>query len=597
MSLAPGRPAQPVFARSSSGTNLAEMPFSTVQRTSTVNMFNSTGGRKSYAPVSATPAPALQLSQQSIQRRSSVYSARQSVSAGQLGVQSFFATAPVPAGVPRDPRPLKDRAYQAQMGQELLDYMVQNNFEMEMKHTLAQKTMTSPTQKDFNYMFQWLYNRLDPGYRFQKGIDAEVPPILKQLRYPFEKSITKSQLSAVGGQNWSTFLGMLHWLMQLAKQMEQYAMGEYDDACMEAGFEVRQDNIRFEFISNAYRTWLSMEEDQDDQVEELLKPHVDEMVRKLDDANKVYLQQVQELEEEQRKLQDQIDELSRSGSKIAKLDEEIEILEGDRVRFENYNNTVEAKAERHEKRAQLMEESLQALEVDLREVEQERATLQEAVDRQGIPMQEIDRMNSERERLQTGLGTTKQRLDESRLKVSERETLASQKLETLEGTVRDFNTLGYNIGIIPSSATLAEGQDFELRLLVNEAPDFHTSRTKRSESPEPDRLLADPNTGYQPQHLLNLDIKGHVKNSIISLRKTISERKNAAVEDDIKKKDILDNIRDAMEEKEQEVEGIKHKLRAAEEEFEDTKAVSRLIVSNRYAHNANHLVSSQTTNE
>ncbi|KAK4889782.1 hypothetical protein LTR28_002717, partial [Elasticomyces elasticus] len=72
MSLAPGRPAQPMFARSSSGNNLADVGFLTVQRPSTQNVFGSTGGRKSYAPVSATPASALQF-QDSAQRRSSVY--------------------------------------------------------------------------------------------------------------------------------------------------------------------------------------------------------------------------------------------------------------------------------------------------------------------------------------------------------------------------------------------------------------------------------------------------------------------------------------------------------------------------------------------
>ena len=56
--------------------------------------------------------------------------------------------------------------------------MAANNFEMEMKHMLSQNTMRSPTQKDFNFMFQWLYHRIDPSYRFQKGIDQEVPPIL-----------------------------------------------------------------------------------------------------------------------------------------------------------------------------------------------------------------------------------------------------------------------------------------------------------------------------------------------------------------------------------------------------------------------------------
>jgi kinetochore protein NDC80 len=179
-SLAPPRPSQPLFQRSSSGTNLAEMSMSSVKRTS----FQNSSGRKSYAPGGMGRSSA-----EGLERRSSVYRSRTSTN-GPMGHQSFFQQAPQPAGVPKDPRPLKDRTYQMRIGQELLDYLAANNFEMEMKYSLKQDIVKSPTQKDFNMMFQWLYHRIDPSYRFQKNIDQEVPPILTQLRYPYHKSIT-----------------------------------------------------------------------------------------------------------------------------------------------------------------------------------------------------------------------------------------------------------------------------------------------------------------------------------------------------------------------------------------------------------------------
>ena len=106
------------------------------------------------------------------------------------------------------------------MANELLNYFTNNNFELEAQISLTNKSLSSPTQKEFNVMFQWLYKRIDPGYRFMKSMDAEIPPLLTQLHYPFEKSITKSQIAAVGGNNWHTFLGLLHWLMQLAQSIQ-----------------------------------------------------------------------------------------------------------------------------------------------------------------------------------------------------------------------------------------------------------------------------------------------------------------------------------------------------------------------------------------
>ncbi len=131
-----------------------------------------------------------------------------------------------------------------------------------VKHTLSQNITKSPTQKDFNFMFQWLYHRIDPSYHFQRSIDQEVPPILKQLRYPYEKSITKSQLAAVGGQNWSTFLGLLHWMMQLCRMLDGFSAHAYDETAeAESGVDVNRDRIVFDFLYNSYRAWLSVEDE------------------------------------------------------------------------------------------------------------------------------------------------------------------------------------------------------------------------------------------------------------------------------------------------------------------------------------------------
>ena len=73
----------------------------------------------------------------------------------------------------------------------------------------------------------------------------------------------KSQISAVGGNNWYIFLGLLHWMMQLAKMMEQYSTGIYDDASQDAGYDVHGDRIMWDFLADAYRAW-GQAEDEDD---------------------------------------------------------------------------------------------------------------------------------------------------------------------------------------------------------------------------------------------------------------------------------------------------------------------------------------------
>ncbi|KAK4570359.1 kinetochore-associated Ndc80 complex subunit ndc80 [Recurvomyces mirabilis] len=580
MSLAPNRPAQPQFGltRSSSGDNLAAMGFSTVQRQSTANFLASTGGRKSYAPVTSTPANPLQL-QESTQRRSSVYSARPSQGFGPTGHQSFFATAPPVNGIPPDPRRLKDKSLQAEMGNEIMEFLSQRNFEMEMKYTLTGKSMTSPTMKDFQLTFQFLYHCIDPSYRFQKAMDAEVPPLLKQLRYPFEKHISKSALSAVGGANsWPAILAMLHWIMNLAKMMEQYSTGVYDEACIEAGYDVSADRITFQFLSDAYKEWLSIEDDDDgdEEANRKIQPHIDAMAAKFELANQANLEQMKQLEAEGQALQEQIDELSKSAPKLAKLDETIDILEKDRAKFEDYNAKIESKVEKYMNRADLIQQEIEKCEEEMREAEEDRNELQRRVDEQGLSLQDIDRMNTERERLQKGVEATSIRLEESKERTSKKEIETGGKLDELESSVQRFNSMGYQVGIIPSTASNAEGLDHELHLSLNSGPDFSTSQLNTSVAIPADRLLSDPATGYQPQHLLPTTDLRHLKKHLQDLRKTISDRRSQSMEDDLAKVEMLDKTKEALDDKYAELESLDHRMRAAQEECEREREVCRV---------------------
>ncbi|KAI9789010.1 MAG: kinetochore-associated Ndc80 complex subunit ndc80 [Piccolia ochrophora] len=571
-SLAPSRPNQPMFQRSSSGSNLVDMGQSTLKRSSSSQMYQSGAGRRSVAPGGGAPLSA----QQSTQRRSSVYSRPSSV--GPLGHQTFFQPAPVQAGVPRDPRPLKDRNYHNMMGQELLNYLSHNGFEMEMKHSLTTNTMKSPTQKDFNFMFQWLYRRIDPGYRFLKNIDQEVPPILKQLRYPFEKNITKSQLVAVGGQNWSTFLGLLHWMMQLSTMLDRFDAGQYDDACTQAGVDVSGDRIIFDFLTNAYRDWLQVDDGDEGDEEQHLAPHIQDMAMKFDRASERYREELAVLEAENKRLDVQLEELKKNNSDVPKLDNEFKLMEADKAQFEEYFEKGIPKAERYDARIKLLADEVEKIELESREAEVERANLQASVDRQGIAIQDIDRMNTERERLQSGIQTTATRLEEGKRKAADKELEAGRKLEELERVISRYNALSYQIGLIPSTAKHAKGANYELALSLSASlPNFSSSTTQQfgsSTSTGSDRLLSDPQTGYAPQHLLTLDLRGAVKTSLLSLHREIYERRGEAQEADLKNHELLDHIKEAIDDKRSDVEALEHRVRAAEEEFEKTKEVT-----------------------
>lgn len=120
----------------------------------------------------------------------------------------------------KDLRPLRDKNYQNAIQQEIIDYLLECKFDIDMNLPISLKTLRQPTQKSIMLIFKWLYQKLDPGYQFNKSIESELYQILKNLQYPYLETINKSQISAVGGSNWNKFLGCIHWLVKLNIKMD-----------------------------------------------------------------------------------------------------------------------------------------------------------------------------------------------------------------------------------------------------------------------------------------------------------------------------------------------------------------------------------------
>lgn len=79
-----------------------------------------------------------------------------------------------------------------------------------------------PTGPAFQTVFKFLINLSDPAVRFQPGTttgkawEEEFFSSLNIVGYPFERSISKSHLQAVGSTStWANFVGLLHWLITL----------------------------------------------------------------------------------------------------------------------------------------------------------------------------------------------------------------------------------------------------------------------------------------------------------------------------------------------------------------------------------------------
>lgn len=167
-------------------------------------------GRLSYAP-SNSQGPA----SQDQQRRSSVYvsAGHRNSSIGGIGVLSQN-TSQAPN---KDPRPIRDRQYKEQSVYAIIAYLQESGYPQHV----VQKTLTTPTQKEFVSIFQYLYNRADPNFEFKKKMDEDVLTCLKALKYPFVDTISRSQLTAVGSpHSWPNMLAVLDWMVKMLTILE-----------------------------------------------------------------------------------------------------------------------------------------------------------------------------------------------------------------------------------------------------------------------------------------------------------------------------------------------------------------------------------------
>lgn len=475
------------------------------------------------------------------------------------------------------------RANKERMTQEILDYMAQNNFEAEMKYTIRLVPTAAPIQNDFNNMFQWLYRRIDPSYKFQKSLDVELPQLVKQLRYPYGTDISKSSISTITPTHWPKFLVLFHWMMQLAQMLDNFTRGAYDDACAEAGIDVTGDRIVFRFLFSAYRDWLQVSPDQDDDAADAaLEPHRQAMSEQFSRINARYEDDLKALEEENERLRAQIEEVEKEMPDVAKLDKYFKTLEDDKKIFEDYNANVKTKIEKYQSRVNFLDTEMARIETDLQQAETERISLQNAVDGQGLNIQDIDRMNTERERLTKAYDDSAASLEQVNKSVLEKEIETARKLEELEATTKRYNTLGYQVSLIPSTGINAKGQDYELVLQLTEpTTNFSASTSRRSRqdrnttsAEQADRLLAAPLTGYQPQTLLPShlsDLRGHTRTSLSALRRSINERRRLATEDALSDHELIHSVAEVLQEKNNEIENLKYKLSNARELYNTLK--------------------------
>ncbi|SCW02191.1 LAFE_0F00980g1_1 [Lachancea fermentati] len=472
----------------------------------------------------------------------------------------------------KDPRPLRDRNFQIILQQEIYDYLNSQKFDIDTNHPISLKSLRQPTQKDFVFMFKWLYLRMDPGYKFTKSLEHEVYSILKTIHYPYLETINKSQISAVGGSSWPKFLGMLHWLVNTNKRLDSYLL-KLDMSIMNQNtqdltvlkqpintpdkqeekqekYELMVERLFIDYIVQSYKSFLQLQDDYE--------PYLKEMEAGFEKFSQVIETDIGSISRQNDQLSVRYHELIERGEALKTAKDKFTALQSDLTKFQNYINGMQHKSQEWPRKLQKMEEEKLNKNSQIKDMEEEIINCRELLKERNVSIDEIDKKVSEKEKISKSLELVSTQLDH--LASSAR----SQRLAA-ENAYRNFLTAvdQYRSAIESFMAIRRNlGHEVESGLFQLEIPD---------------NLLDDDKLGLDTRSVFQsgITINGSIRNSLLSLNSEIHERienlqrVNASFETE------LDNLKEDINEKTKLLDALESELSSTRSDYEEYRQQSR----------------------
>ncbi|SGZ52742.1 CIC11C00000000204 [Sungouiella intermedia] len=469
---------------------------------------NSFESAKRRSTLLMTPASNKRQSVYAVNGNSEAPGSSQTVNSQSQLSQNLF-----PLSERRDQRPLRDRNYQTLILEEIYDFLVTNKFELEMNHPITKKTLRQPTQKDFVLIFQFLYGRIDPHYKFTRAIETEVFLLLKILNYPYLDGINRSSISAVGGQNWSAFLGMLYWLVKL-----NLSLLNLNEDSLIAPDDVF-DRVFIKYIISSYRAFIDQKEDYTEFYEE--------MKQAFDTANNDVILALEEKQKAGETLRKEFDQLNKQYSELEEAEAKSKALENDLKQFSNYMMQMEARQAKWGELLQQMQTGIEQAEQQLVDLETEKKTYENIISTKGYSISDIDKLNMERDKLSKAIDSIYNRIKDAEDGMTKKEQDLRQSLQSLESFVNQYNLMTQRIPV-------SENQLFELSI--------NTS-------------IMEENAKLDPEHILNKTLREE-KIRLLESRSELTQEIHRIQEDNFKVGEQVDQYSEKIFDQQEYIEGL-----------------------------------------
>eukprot|EP00041_Stephanoeca_diplocostata_P016672 m.329238 g.329238 ORF g.329238 m.329238 type:complete len:689 (-) comp20443_c0_seq3:157-2223(-) len=388
-----------------------------------------------------------------------------------------------------DPRPLSDPGFRNACIRNLIQYLTANGY----GHPISPKLLTSPSDKDFFRIFQFLYHKVDPNFKFESAAGSssagsrdrrstmggradtvrasesmveQIPILLKALGYPFK--INRSAVISCGSHsNWPKMLGALHFLLDIVTLQDTVDINsQIFGSKAPTGFEEDQDDSQhnqmlFEYLMEAYHAFLHGDDD--------LKAELDdEMLSQFQIENDRIMEAKEQLVQQCHEHSVALEELQAGEPPLAEFSTKKEMFAADVQRFEVLIQKLTMHKEKQKAKLAEAQLEMQTKQEEKENLDAELARLNILHAQQELTPEDVKRMTTARSKLDEQLAALHQRKEDIDKRAWKFEVQLSKALESAETTIRQYNKMAEQLQLVPArSAPRARGVDYEIRLNPN----------------------------------------------------------------------------------------------------------------------------------
>ncbi|KAJ9050576.1 kinetochore-associated Ndc80 complex subunit ndc80, variant 3 [Entomophthora muscae] len=183
----------------------------------------------------------------------------------------------------KDPRPLKDHAFQAGMMRHISQFRERMGLAPEVSNESFKRKETAAFKK----VFQALYSLFDPAHSFKGNLKDQFSELLKRLGYPFISTLPKNIVEVVGSLgNWEKAIGLLDWMVYLLEAAESLKATE----AMDSPVDFQDESVSFynlRLLEEYGQVLTNDSYDLEGELQEIFTDRTKEAAEKIDTAKEM----------------------------------------------------------------------------------------------------------------------------------------------------------------------------------------------------------------------------------------------------------------------------------------------------------------------